>query len=340
MKMKLLWGAGIGLALCIMGCSNADDTKPQVISLSKSIEYDVAISNAKRVREYTVERASRWFSNNIEGSTRIPYLEMLLAKVESGCMKITDMEGKPIDSSKIKDLFYAYDTLSFSRPYAPYEEYDTVLVVKTITALDIMALRFKEDWTYDPATMAISKKIIAVAPVVMPITVDPETGLEVIGEGKPAFWISFEENSRPTYTLTNRIMYSVNFKHLRTSDVKNADSAAIDTYLETLFQQLYSDSMSCYEVGKRDMADSLILPKELKRRVEKDIEASSVLATIRFIEEWTFDYTTLAISKKVVGVCPVYRKYNEAGEFRGFKLLCWVYFGDVWMPYDKKLVLK
>lgn len=343
MTKKLLLGAAIGCALCFMGCTTGEDNKEsKLVTLSKSIEYDVTISNAKRIRETTVERSSRWFRNNIEMSTRIPYLDMLLARVESGSMKITDTNGNIVDSAHVKSLFYAYDTVAFTKAYPPYDIYDTVLVVKTIKPNNVLALRFKEDWTYDPATMAISKKIIAVAPIVMPITVDPETGLEIIGDGKVAFWITFEEDALPSYTLTNRIMYGVNFKKGRSSFAENADSVAIDAYFETLYQRLYSDSsMSCYDYNKLDMADSLIDTKELKNIIEAATKNKiSKLATIRFIEEWTFDYTTLALSKKVVGVCPVYSIYNEDGDFTGFKSIFWVYFGEVWMPFNGKLELK
>ncbi len=72
-----------------------------------------------------------------------------------------------------------------SRPYPPYDEYDTVIY----TAFDptrVMQLRVKEDWYFDKQRSQMMVRIIGLCPVMM----QDRDGEEV---PQPLFWIYFPE---------------------------------------------------------------------------------------------------------------------------------------------------
>jgi len=341
--MKLLFGTAFGLALYLAGCTGSDGTKKnQLVPLSKNIEYNVSISNQYSFRHDPYSSASAWDRNNIEASSRITYLQMLLEKAESGALKLTTMDGKPIDSADLSDFFYTDDTVTCTRAYAPFDNYDTIIRAKKFGPENIINLRFKEDWSYDPRTFAVTKKIIAMAPIISGITWNDETKTEEIEfPGKPAFWINFDEKSTSTHTLTNRIVTNVPFRDWQQGFVKNQDSAALITYFELLIQALSKDSLSCYVNSDTYMFDSLVSVTDFNNMEEKTSVSFKNIGNIRFMEEWTFDITTMAITKKVVGVCAVEESYDPVtGTFRGYRPLFFVYFDDVWVPFAKKLALK
>lgn len=343
MKMKLLIGSAFGLALFLAGCTGSDGSKEnQLVPLSKNIEYNVSISSQYFFRHDPYSSASAWDRYNIEASSRITYLKMLLEKAESDALKLTTMDGKPIESADLSDYFYTDDTVTYTRDHAPFDNYDTVIRAKKFGPENIINLRFKEDWSYNPRTFAVTKKIIAVAPLVSNITWNDETKTEEIEyPGKPAFWINFDEKSTPTHTLTNRIITNVPFRNEQLGYVKNQDSVALSKYFELLIQALSKDSLSCYVNSDTDIFDSLVSVKDFNNMVEKTSVSFKNIGNIRFMEEWTFDITTMALAKKVVGVCAIEESYDEVtGEFRGYRPLFFVYFDDVWAPFTKKLALK
>lgn len=80
-----------------------------------------------------------------------------------------------------------------------------------------------------------------------------------------------------------------------------------------------SDTVFAEGVGA-DGSDSLIV-----QRTELDIQ---LVTKIMFLEEWYMDENTLQFEKKVLGICPLYAKYNDDGSFRGYRPLFWVYFDE------------
>ena len=61
--------------------------------------------------------------------------------------------------------------------------------------------------------------------------------------------------------------------------------------------------------------------------VEEKIEIRDI-TRFRFLEEWYFNDKTLEIEKKVLGIAPVVRRYDENGNLRGHMPLFWVYLDD------------
>jgi len=138
----------------------------------------------------------------------------------------------------------------------------------------------------------------------------------------------------------------------------HVDSIAIQKYMNLLLNRIYKDSIAAYDVVEGDLTTLPVSGKNLykilnstdtikQKRTEPPydtydtiIKRTANVNAIRFMEEWSFDPITMAIEKKVVGICPVELCYDMNHDFKGYKPYFWVYFGDVWMPFDGKLELQ
>ncbi|HOW25161.1 MAG TPA: hypothetical protein PK711_05775 [Bacteroidales bacterium] len=61
--------------------------------------------------------------------------------------------------------------------------------------------------------------------------------------------------------------------------------------------------------------------------VERRINLQDI-TRFRFLEEWYMDPESFMISKKVIGIAPVLRRYTESGELMGYMPLFWIYFDE------------
>ncbi|HNW90801.1 MAG TPA: hypothetical protein PKN48_14170 [Bacteroidales bacterium] len=356
---KMLFFSMAALMLLTFGCvPKSGKNKPEKKVLSKNIEYDVTINNFVKISQSSPEESHWvWSDENIEASSRCAFLDLLFKKALSGKLKLTDMNNKSIDTNKLKDLLSFTDTLTMTRLTPPYNSYDTV-VKRTIQASSVTGLRFRENWSYDPKTMAFSKKVIAMAPLSSKVGYDDDGNL-TFSERKALFWIVFPEKTKPDVVLTKRIISNVIYHPTDFSEDINVDSLAMDGYINKIMDKAYSDSINAYQYSDESgMWNVPLSGKDLKDRwcsidtitystpqhkhgsYDTIIKHDVLISMIRFLEEWTFDPETMAIDKKVVGICPVTICYDDAGEAKGFKPLFWVYFSDVWMPFGGKLELK
>lgn len=152
--------------------------------------------------------------------------------------------------------------------------------------------------------------------------------------------------------VTERIQYDVNIK---TPDpdlnwyVQNIEGSNREKFVKNIITAAYKGSVKTFDTDGRlltvnevkkienhsdtvlvegigaEGADSVII-----QTTELDIQR---ITKIMFLEEWFMDERTLQFEKKVLGICPLYAKYNDDGSFRGYKPLFWVYF-------DKRYPLK
>lgn len=341
------------LAILYAGCNpSGDDKTKNVTPLSESIEYDVSINNFKYMKLWGLVTSSPlWYRYNLEPSVRCAYLELLFEKALAGKLDLYDMNDKPMDTVALKKLLNSLetqDTITLIRAYPPYEAYDTV--VSTIFYPNMVtSFRFREDWTYDPATLAISKKVLAMAPIRTPLTFDAD-GNEIYGTDKPMFWIKFSKEPSNTKVLTKRIMSNTSCVGFR--DVcmaKNADTIEIKKYFKTILDRIYNDSIEAYD----PMAEPGFVQCSGKQwyntlhrvdtiqidNMDTMITKEPNITDIRFFEEWSFDTTTMVIQKTVVGICLVERVFDTEGSFKGYRPYLYTYFKDVWTPFDGKLEL-
>lgn len=146
--------------------------------LTQRIQYDVMISSPERDLE--------WWVQNLEGYKREQLVSSIVAAAKSGKSKVYDvMTYKELSPEEIKDRGTRTNVLSKQREYPPYESYDT-LVTTQMQLSDITKVRFLEEWYLDEKSGLITKKTLAICPMLESYT---ETG-ELRGH-LPLYWISF-----------------------------------------------------------------------------------------------------------------------------------------------------
>jgi len=148
--------------------------------LTERIQYDVTIK--------TPEVDLEWWIQNLEGPKREKLVQAIITSANAGKLKIYDvMTNKPMTAAELKERSTRNELLTLQRPYSPYENYDTI-VKKELQLSDITRLRFLEEWYLNQDNGRITKKVIAICPLVESYT---ETG-ELRGFN-PLFWLSFEK---------------------------------------------------------------------------------------------------------------------------------------------------
>jgi len=149
--------------------------------LTGRIQYDVTIK--------TPEVDLEWWIQNLEGPKREKLVQSIIRSAEAGKLKIFDvMSNKQMTVAELKERTVRNELLTLQRPNAPFENYDTI-VKSELQLSDITRLRFLEEWYLNEESGAVTKKVIAICPLVESYT---ETG-EMRGYN-PLFWLSFEKN--------------------------------------------------------------------------------------------------------------------------------------------------
>jgi hypothetical protein len=146
--------------------------------LTSRIQYDVpVVSNDPQLD---------WWINNIEGSRREPFLKRIMEAAEKGEVRVYDYFNKPLRPEQIISL--GADTIyqTLMRTVPPYEEFDT-MIVKSISYRDITKIRFLEEWKWNPESLEMEKKIIAIGPAM-----EREIGGEKFNQ--LLYWVSLDES--------------------------------------------------------------------------------------------------------------------------------------------------
>lgn len=185
------------ILLLTYGFKPKPENNTKNVALSKNIEYDVTINNFKMISQLTLEESNLlWFRENIEASSRGAFLDMLFKNVLGGKLNLTNANNKAIDTNQLKGILYITDTVHFNRIAPPYDVYDTI-IKRMISISTVTGLRFRENWLYDARTMEITKKVLAIAPLIPKVDTDKD-GNDIIGENKVLFWIIFPEKTAPS----------------------------------------------------------------------------------------------------------------------------------------------
>lgn len=146
--------------------------------ITQRIQYDVTIKSPDAELD--------WWVQNLEGPNRERLLRSVMDAANTGKGEVYDViSNERITVEKIKEISTRTELLTLQRPYAPYESYDSV-VKRELQLSDITRLRFLEEWYLNDGSGLITKKVIAVCPLVGSYT---EQG-ELRGYN-PLFWLSF-----------------------------------------------------------------------------------------------------------------------------------------------------
>jgi hypothetical protein len=165
------------LFLTLAALTSCSDKSSKNEILASKIQYDVPVSNNDPQLD--------WWINNIEGSKREPFLKRIMEAAGKGDVKAFDYFNNPLTPAQVQSI--GTDTIyqTLLRNYPPYEEYDT-MIVTSITYRDIIKIRFLEEWKWNPVTLEMEKKILAIGPV---------TQKKIGGESfnQLLFWISLDD---------------------------------------------------------------------------------------------------------------------------------------------------
>ena len=146
--------------------------------LTERIQYDVNIKSPE------VDLA--WYVQNLEGPKRENFIQAVMDAARGGKLKVYDvMSNKPLTPEDVLAVGSRTSVLTLQRPYEPYESYDTI-IKSELQRSDITRMRFLEEWYMNRKDGFITKKVIAICPLVESYT---ETG-ELRGY-MPLFWLSY-----------------------------------------------------------------------------------------------------------------------------------------------------
>lgn len=171
---KLFLFISIVFLITLTACSG-NSHKQEI--LTERIQYDVPVISGDPQLD--------WWINNIEGSKRDPFLQRIIQAAEKGEVRVFDYFNNPLTSEQI--LSIGSDTIyqTLLRNYPPYEEYDT-MIVRSISYRDIIKIRFMEEWSWNPESLEMEKKVLGLGPVIQK---------EIAGESfnQLLFWIYLDE---------------------------------------------------------------------------------------------------------------------------------------------------
>ncbi len=172
--MKSIFIVFFSLLLVVQfGCK---DNKNEVVT--KKIQYDVNIKSPDP--EYD------WWIQNLVGPERDKLVSLIVKGAKEGKWQAFDYFNDPIDKYEVRQIFSDTMVISMMKTQPPYELFDT-MVIHNILNSDIIRLRFMEEWSINPKSLAFSKKVIGIAPVASRLDFN---GIE---RWQPLFWIYTDE---------------------------------------------------------------------------------------------------------------------------------------------------
>lgn len=149
--------------------------------LTQRIQYDVTIKSPDADLD--------WWVQNLEGPNREKLVQSIIRTARSGKLKLYDvMSNQPMTVEQLEERSTRNELLTLQRPYPPYENFDTI-VKRELQLSDISRVRFLEEWYLNEENAFVTKKVIAICPLVESYT---EAG-ELRGYN-PLFWLSFEKD--------------------------------------------------------------------------------------------------------------------------------------------------
>ena len=153
--------------------------------------------------------------------------------------------------------------------------------------------------------------------------------------------------------LTDRIQYDVTIKSPETDLewwVQNLEGPKREKFVQSIIDAARSGKVEVYDV----MTGKLMTAEEVKARgtrtelltlqraaepyesydslITRELQLSDI-SRVRFLEEWYLNEDNGAITKKLIGMCPLVESYTETGELRGHQPL-------FWLSYVKKFPLE
>lgn len=168
----------LALGLLPFSCQNNDRAEKNLVT--KRIQYDVLIRN--------MDPDMDWWVQNIEGSSREKLISDIIKQVSDGKVKAYDFfNNQQYSAEEIHSMMKRTDTISIERSTPPYDLVDTIMVTE-LNLRDISKIRFLEEWRMDNKTLAFTKKIAGICPML-----ERRSDSGELRGYKPLFWVFFDD---------------------------------------------------------------------------------------------------------------------------------------------------
>jgi hypothetical protein len=168
------------------------------IVIASNATYDVMI------RSYMIDPAGGegayymldygYMHNNIEASHRNEFLSTIFRKMYFGEINAYDKHGKTLSKEQFHSLITETITEEFTlmQDFPPYDTYDTTIVTVNFLPLEeFTCLRFVEEWTYNPVSLILKKKVKAIGFIHYPN--DSKFYGTMPKDPEPLFWLFFNQ---------------------------------------------------------------------------------------------------------------------------------------------------
>ncbi len=175
------------LFLLLASCHSKNASKQQLVT--ERIQYDVPIS--------THDPELDWWVRNIEGSKRETFVKQIVSAVEDGKVKAYDFfTNSEFTKEEIKNMLCKVDTLTVER-------FDGTLVdtavKKELQLKDICRMRFLEEWSINPKTLEMQKRVLGICPIA-----EKRAENDSILGYQPLFWVFFDAEYPNKLKLSNQ----------------------------------------------------------------------------------------------------------------------------------------
>ncbi len=208
---------------------------------------------------------------------------------------------------------------------------------------EIRAIKFLEQWTYNPQSMLIDKKVLAFCPVVKR---DSVALVDLDLKTKEAFsfelgWIFNTPSTKPkdTILIANNLQYTMNIYNKQPYQWwnQNLEAEFSIPYFEMLFNKAENSQIEVF--SQPNSTESLSQPEVIHRRdhtqnistfeldaqnteIEKDTIItlkfnSEDIEALRFGEKIIFDKANLRYEKQVNYLSPIIYIFSSNGDYHG-----------------------
>jgi Co/Zn/Cd efflux system component len=143
------------VVIVFSSCHNSSKKSQNIIT--ERIQYDVTIKNS--------DPDNDWWIQNIEGSEREAFVNMIMDAAYSGKYRVYDYFNKPLTPEQVKTIGSRRVPFTLQRTTPPYESYDT-LIEQNLELRDITRVRFLEEWYMDEQHFIMNKKVVGMGPVI------------------------------------------------------------------------------------------------------------------------------------------------------------------------------
>lgn len=159
--------------------------------------------------------------------------------------------------------------------------------------------------------------------------------------------------------ITEKIEYPVFIKNPYDEEngewwKENIETSKRTDFVKTLFDWVYEGKVKAFDyltnkplsieevkaIGNE--SDTIRITETFPPYDEKDTVIQNKLDLqlvhkLKFIEEWSFDFSGHTMEKKILGIAPALTVYGDSLEVKGYKPMFWIYFDEDFIKsLDKK----